>query len=200
MVADKNRADRANREDDRLLRLLNEKPEKGLEILMDAYLGLVYTIVYSKLSGVCANEDIEECASDIFYEIYKHRASVDLEKGSVKTYLSVLAKRRAIDVFRRVAKEAGRSVSIEAKEEGEKIKIPAAENVETEVENSETKEILINQIKALGEPDSEIFIRKYYYGQNTRLIAEELNLKENTVDKKVSRGLEKLKRAIGGAW
>ncbi len=36
---------------------------------MNTYIGLVYTIVYSKLSGICQKEDIEECASDIFIKI-----------------------------------------------------------------------------------------------------------------------------------
>jgi len=62
----------------------------------------------------------------------------------------------------------------------------------------DTFETLINEIKALGEPDSEIIIRKYYFGQSTRLIARALKLKENTVDKKVSRGLQKLRQSLGG--
>ncbi len=57
---------------------------------------------------------------------------------------------------------------------------------------------MINCIHSLGEPDSEIFIRRYYRGQSTKEIAEVFNLKENTVDKRISRGLKKLRNRFGG--
>ena len=47
-------------------------------------------------------------------------------------------------------------------------------------------------MEGLGEPDREIFLRKYYLGQRTKEIARALNLRENTVDQKVGRGLKKL--------
>jgi RNA polymerase sigma-70 factor (ECF subfamily) len=56
---------------------------------------------------------------------------------------------------------------------------------------------IINEIKFLGEPDSEIFIRKYYFRQSTKYISKIMGIKENTIDKKVSRGLIKLKQTLG---
>ena len=53
---------------------------------------------------------------------------------------------------------------------------------------------LIEAVTALGRPDSEIFMRKYFYGQKSREIAEELGMKTNTVDKIVSRGLVRLRK------
>jgi len=182
--------------DNEIIKLLINSPERGLETLMNTFIGLVYTIVYSKISGICSKEDIEECTSDIFYEIYKNRSSINLEKGSIKAYLSVIAKRKAIDIFRKSSKGIGRNLSIDDMDYDS----IAAENSDVEklVVESESKAILIKAIKTLGEPDSEIIIRKYYFGQSTKLIAKSLKLKENTVDKKVSRGLNKLKQSLGG--
>ena len=50
----------------------------------------------------------------------------------------------------------------------------------------------------LGEPDEKILIWKFYYGYPTKTIASALGLKENTVDQKVRRGLEKLRKALEG--
>ncbi len=182
--------------DDEIIGLLIDNPEKGLETLMNTYIGLVYTIVYSKISNICSKEDIEECTSDIFYEMYKNRSSIDLEKGSIKAYLSVIAKRKAIDVFRKSSKEFNKNISLDDMDYDS----VAAKNPDAEVAaiNSETRNTLIHEIKSLGEPDSEIIIRKYYFGQSTRMIARALALKENTVDKKVSRGLQKLRQSLGG--
>ncbi|TYQ16294.1 UNVERIFIED_CONTAM: RNA polymerase sigma-70 factor (ECF subfamily) [Acetivibrio alkalicellulosi] len=179
-----------------LLELLHTNPEKGLEKLIDSYAGLVYTIIYTKLNSMLSKEDIEECASAVFYEVFENRDSIDLNKGSLKAFIAVVAKRKAIDVFRRNKNLVG-VVSMEQLPYD--IATKQEEHAETVVMNKETKSLLIDSIKSLGEPDSEIIIRKYYLGQKTKFISKILGIKENTIDKKVSRGLVKLKEALKGA-
>ncbi len=176
-----------------LLALLQNNPERGLDKLIQCYSGLVYTIVYSKLSS-SSTEDIEECVSDIIFDFYKNRDHIDLQKGSIKAYLSVIAKRKAIDHFRKKNSNV-QNISIDDEKQGE---ITSNTNIEAEIINREARNILIQEINALGQPDREIFIRKYYWGQSTKAIAKSLHLKENTVDKRVSRGLIKLRQSLGG--
>lgn len=181
--------------ENRILALLEKKPEKGLEKLMDKYTGLVYTIVHNKLNVFCTKEDIEECVSSVFFEAFEKRSSIDLTKGTIKAFLAVLARRRAIDVFRKKEKEIGKVVSLE---ECEVKKQENLIDMEVTSPDNEMKNSVVESIKSLGEPDSEIFIRKYYFGQSTKIIAKILGLKENTVDKKVSRGLVKLRKILEG--
>lgn len=176
-----------------LLLLLQNNPERGLDKLINIYSGLVYTIVYSKLAN-SSTQDIEECVSDIIFELYKNRNYIDLQRGSIKAYLSVIAKRKAIDHFRKINSTV-QNISIDDEKQGD---LPANNNIEAEIIKREARNILIQEINALGEPDSEIFIRKYYLGQSTRSIAKSLHLRENTVDKRVSRGLIKLRQSLGG--
>lgn len=189
--------------DEDLIRLLRDEPEKGLAYMMDDYLGFVYTIVSGKLAAVAGREDIEECTSDVFYAVFQSRDSIDIAKGSVKAFLGTVAKRKAIDKFRQLTGQANEplrtAVPLEQEELWPKTEERAAENqVEAAVAARETGAELVRQIKALGPPDSEIFIRKYYFGQSTKAIAQVLAIKENTIDKKISRGLAKLKLALGG--
>lgn len=179
--------------DNELLYLLKTNPQKGLKILMNTYSGLVYAIVCNRLSGVCSAEDIEECVSDMFYEFYKNIDRVDLQKGSIKAFLSVIGKRKSIDVFRRAKNINAQTVSFDDLFYEDK-----DANTQSDIIKSQEKAELIKEIKALGEPDAEIFIRKYYLYQSTKQISKDLKLKENTIDKKVSRGLAKLKEALGG--
>jgi len=177
--------------DAKLLDDLKSDTERGLIQLMDTYMGLVYTIVNNKLGTICCREDIEECVSTVFYEFYKQRENIDLSKGSIKSFLCVIAKRKAVDVYRENAKLINNIVQRDENaieyDNGEKMP------------DIETKHVLIEAIKNLGNPDSEIFIRKYYLGQSTKAIAQAFGIKTNTVDKKISRGLEKLREALGGA-
>ena len=176
--------------------MLIQNPEKGIEKIMDQYIAFVYTIVYGKLSSVCNKQDIEECVSDVFCEIYQTRNAIDLEKGSLKSYLAILSKRRAIDVFRKYRSNVD-NVSLD--EIDHENWMTSDTDIEKSMIESETRNLLIGEIKALGEPDSQIIIRKYYFGQTSKVISKELGIKENTVNKKVSRALGKLKQALGGA-
>jgi RNA polymerase sigma-70 factor (ECF subfamily) len=177
-----------------LLELLIKHPERGLEKIMNRYMAFVYTIVYGKLTGIYNKHDIEECVGDVFYGIYRSRTTIDLEKGSLKAYIAVLAKRRAIDVFR---KRRDRTANLSIDECAHDWLVSDTD-VEKAVVDSATTSLLTQAIKDLGEPDSQIIIRKYYFGQSTKMIAKSLGMKENTVDKKVSRALAKLKQALGG--
>jgi len=179
-----------------LLKLFRAKPEKALDKMINIYAGLVYTIVSDKLSSICSKEDIEECVSDVFYQVYKQREVIDLQKGSIKAFIAVVAKRKAIDIYRSLKNKNSKIVSLDDIFYG--TTVPDKSNIEQAVTEKEDQAAIIKEIKALGEPDSEIFIRKYYFGQNTKLIAEALGLKENTIDKKVSRGFVKLREVLGG--
>ena len=168
----------------RLLELLQKKPNEGMKILMSKYMGYCYYIVRNRLSGF-SQEDIEECVSDVFLEAYRYRNKIDLEKGGFRAFLAVVARRRAADRYDAALK---------------KDTLPLEEGIKKEEKglSFEEKEMLLAAIRALGDPDEKILIWKFYYGYTTKKIADFLGLKENTVDQKVKRGLEKLRKTLEG--
>ena len=74
-------------QEETILALLIDKPAEGIRILTAQYGGLVYSITWRRLQGCLRKEDIEECVSDIFFELYRCRDKIDLSKGSLKTFL-----------------------------------------------------------------------------------------------------------------
>src|SRR5471030_1774605 len=84
-----------------LLKLLHNEPEVGLKTMMDSYMALIYTIVSNKLYGMYSKEDIEECVSDVFFEVFNHKSRIDVQKGSIKAFLAIIAKRKAVDIYRK---------------------------------------------------------------------------------------------------
>ena len=155
-------------QDAELLHMLQTKPEDGVRELIRSYSGYVYTIIKNKLSGCGTHEDFEEAVSDVFVRFYEWVRKHPSECRSIRAVLAVIAKRQAIDRFRALTK------------------LPPVESYE---------EPLMMSVQALGEPDSEIILRRYYFGQSSIEIAAALGLKPNTVDQKLSRALKKL-RAI----
>ena len=159
-----------------LLTLLQKRPNEGMKELMRQYMGYCYYIVRNKLAEF-PQEDIEECVSDVFVDAYRYRERIDLEKGGFRIFLATLARRRAADCYRKKAEN-----------------LPLHEEMQENPKevSFEDREVLLQAIRSLGEPDEKILIWKFYYGYPTKTIASALGLKEYTVDQKVRRGLEKL--------
>ncbi len=170
-------------------------PNRAMDYIIREYTGLVYSVINSKISSVGTAEDVKECVSDVFMEFYHHVKEMNPEKGSIKGYLAVIAKHRGIDAYRKLS---GNSLHLVPMEENEDRWIDRRPNPEQEFIHKEQQNKLLEAIEALGEPDHEIFIRKYYLGQKTKEIAKALSMRDNTVDKKISRGLSKLRVVLGG--
>lgn len=171
-------------EEKNILELLQKKPNEGMKALMEQYMGLCYTIVKGRLAGF-PQEEIEECVSDVFIDIYCYRHKIDLEKGGFRTFAAVVARRRAADYYHMAMKKGTLPLEEEIQEKKKGISFGE-------------KEVLLQAIRSLGDPDEKILTWKFYYGYPTKIIAEALVLKENTVDQKVKRGLEKLRRTLEG--
>jgi len=162
-------------------------------MMMNNYMALIYTIIFNKLSSMYSKEDIEECVSDVFFEVFRYRNRIDLQKGSIKAFLAVIAKRKAIDMYRK--NKNNNHIPIDDISQS---LYTAEDEVADSILLNESNSELIDAIKSLGEPDSEIIIRKYYLSQSSKDISKNIGLKVNTIDKKVSRCIQKLKKVLGG--
>ncbi len=178
-----------------VLQTLCDDPAKGIRAMTEQYGGLVYAVTWRRLQGKFSKEDIEECVSDIFYELYRCREKIDLEKGSIKTFLLTIAERQAIRYYERKVEHLDKVSLQEQYERGEEL--PDTIDVEQQTIQKEESERLLEAIKGLGEPTSHIIIQKYYYGLTAKEIGEELGLTKNAVEKRIKRGLAKLKQALG---
>ena len=99
-------------------------------------------------------------------------------------FISVIAERQCLNIFRQKRRQP-ESVPIDEYED-----VLADEN--GEYSGSELAEALCR----LGEPDTSIFVRKFFFGQSSEDIAKELGMKTNTVNQRISRGLKKLKKIL----
>lgn len=165
----------------KILTLLNDDPEKGMSLLMEQYMGLLW--------GACSlyldnPEDIRECVQEAFLDFYEFRNRFSPEKGTVKAYLYVIAKRKAIRMSRRNV-EAGTELLDE--------NIADVQDMEEQLLN---REILEQALSKLREQDSRMIRMKYYDGMTCAQIAHAMNLPLETVKKRQQRSLKKLRRIL----
>lgn len=175
--------------DSELLRLLRRDPGRGMRELSRQYAGLLCTVARARLpESAFGSGDIEDIVSDTLSAFYLTLDRYKPGTCSVKTYLCVMAKNRATDVLRR------RRITPMPLGEGSDDSLDVADDLE----EKELRARLLDGIKALGEPDSAILIRKYYLGQSTKAIAEALGLSVSNVDTRAHRAIRKLREVFKG--
>jgi RNA polymerase sigma-70 factor (ECF subfamily) len=180
--------------DTELIILLKKDAEQGLAVLMKSYTALVCSVIKSG-SSLFSAEDIEELASDVFFDFYRNIKKYKPELGSIKTFLCVMAKRKALDLARKRLRENG---NISMDDEETFLQFADELAVEEEFFGSEQRRALFCEIEALGKPDSEIITRKFFLREPTKAIAERLGLTSANVDVRTHRALAKLREKIGG--
>ena len=173
--------------DDELQQLIKNAPEVGQRAFYDKYFNYVYTIVFARLKGCAEKEDIDECVGDVFAQCFFYFDKNEVE-GELKTFVAAVARRRAIDTFRKVTRYSEHNVSIDENEE-----IVSDENVVEKAEKSELRNLLYKKIDELGEPESTIIIQKYFFGRTSKEIAEIVSLSADNVRARCSRAVKKLK-------
>ena len=168
--------------DQKLLHLLDQNPEEGMSLLMEEYMGLLWSACRLYLTNP---EDIRECVQETFVDFFVNRERFRGEKGTVKAYLYVIAKRKAI----RMAAQNGKQSAVPL----EMLKETAADSGEEAILNREALEQALGKLK---EQDSRMIRMQYYDGLTCREIAEAMELPVETVKKRQQRSLKKLRLAL----
>ena len=166
-----------------LLRRLQKQDPLALEQAIDRYTPYLSTVLYRAAGTSLAREDIEEIVSDVFVSLWRNAERIDPEKGGIRPYLAAAARNFAF-------KRLGRQRPCESLDELEISDGPGA------AEELVERETLWGAVMDLGEPDSELFVRYYRYGQTLQEIAGATGLKLSTVKTQLSRGKKKLKTIL----
>ncbi len=177
--------------EEELLRLMRQEPERGAALFMERYLRLIWFIVAGRAGSVAGRAELEDCVSDVVYELYRDMDKIDLSRGSLKGYVAVRARRSAVELYQRCQKERER-LSHELPEG------TGGPQPEEEVLRREERNALLSAIYELNETDRAIILRKYFFFQPTKQIARDLHLRPGNVDTRASRVLDKLKKMMGG--
>ena len=170
--------------DRELKKQMKDSPNECMKAIFDEYCNYVYVIAAARLRTCGRNEDIEECVSDVFAEVFRKTDSLGEGQGDLKGFIGVIAKRKAIDMFRRLSKKADTTVSSDDETE------------RRAALRDERNHILLDKIKELGEPDTTIIIKQYYYNMTVAEIGKAISMTAAAVQKRSVRAREKLKKML----
>lgn len=171
--------------DNELVNAMRGGDEDALGEIIDRYTAYVWTIVWNIVSCKMKQCDAKAVVSEVFYILWKNAERIRPDK--LKPYLSRIARSRALDALKAVH---GETVL-----EDDELDIPVA-GAESEVMRRIELQALRDTLDELGEPDRTIFIRHYYYYRTTSDIADAMGMKVSTVQSRLRRGREKLRRKL----
>ena len=170
-----------------LLTAIRQDPDTGLRWAMRDYAALVRVIARRILPG--QDRDIEECTADVFVALWRNASRLETADIPVRAWLIVTARNTAINRYRSLQRHNTLPLTTELAE------IIADLPAEP---NGDAADELAALVAALEPPDREIFLRKYYLMQPGKEIAAALHLNVATVNTRLSRGRDRLRRQQHG--
>jgi RNA polymerase sigma-70 factor (ECF subfamily) len=169
--------------DDELIAGIRRGETSALESLYDLYaprvLGLIRTIV----SDVGLSEDILQ---EVFWQVWCKRATYSAERGSVRSWLFLLARSRAIDAKR----------SRESRPESPLDRAEPSASLDPSCEQWENAFDLAGPLAALPVEESQVVRLAFFEGLTHREIAEQLGQPLGTVKSRIRNGLRHLAQSM----
>lgn len=175
--------------EDNYIKELKNKNQKALGFIYSKYSGLVYKVVYDILNGTATKEDIEECVSDIFIEVWNNAVKYNENITSFKNWIVAVSKYKAIDYFRKLRRKYE---TVELEEDV----IISSENIESKIIQDNNIKTVYQIIDNMSDVDKKIFIKRYFLDESIINISSHLKLPRSVIDNRLSRG----RRIIKNKW
>ncbi len=169
--------------DENLVSELKKHNKDALAYLIKRYGNTLMKVSYSVLED---KETSMECVNDAFLRIWDNIDSFKGENGKFTTWIIVITKRIAIDEFRKNSKKNSNLPLEEA------ITKSSLDNIETQIEDKEFKDKILEEINSMEPINREIFLRRFFLDQAIKDIATSMNLTVSTISNRILRGKKKL--------
>ena len=183
--------DYAKLDDATLIRLVAHHREEALSELYDRYNRLVFSLALHVLGD---RATAEEVTLDVFTRIWDKAESYDAGHAKVSTWLSSIARNRAIDLLRRRnARPEGHSVGWA---ELSPSAHPQTNGPEVATELAVQRERVQLALANLPAEQKEVLVLAYFAGLTQREVSERLGLPLGTVKTRVRLAMNKLRHRL----
>ncbi len=182
--------------DKKIISAIIARDERMLAFVVKKYSKLLWKIAASVLVNAASAQDVEECVADVFIYLWQYPEKYDPDKAKLSSWLSVIARSKAVDSYRRIIRK--REISLE------EIVVESLGYAENSVaygeshsmEEEHSREKLRTCIEGLDEKEKELVIRRYYYEQKPAEIAVALDMPKKQVENRLYYVRQKLKKML----
>ncbi len=174
--------------DKKILAGLQHREEETIAYVMGKYTRMLWSIADAVLKNVGSEQDVEECVADVFILLWLAPNKFDPERGSLRSWLCIMARSRAIDRYRELTRHD--TVSLDD------AMIAGRMGLQDVLLEQERRRELSAVIHTLEPSEQEILLRRYYYEQKPARIAVAMDLSVKQVNNCLYRTKQKLKSTI----
>ena len=155
--------------------------------LYDRHAGLVYGIALKVLGN---SQEAEDLTQDIFLKL-GNASAYDPKRGSLRTFLAILARSRSIDRLR-----SRQSAQRSQERWLEDYLASSSSSSASDITEDERSEVIKAALAQLPESQQQILRMAYYEGLTQTAIAQQLDTPLGTVKARARRGLLKLRQML----
>jgi RNA polymerase sigma-70 factor (ECF subfamily) len=183
--------------DEELMQAIIDRQQHALNQLYGRYRVLINKIVMEILPN---EADAEEALQDVFMEIWSRAANFDVRKGKPLGWIICMARRRAIDHYRKIRRRADASEKLRLEGESGKNDIPGVESAvpinsrggQNAASTSDLRAFLANVIRTLPEEQGRVIQLSYFEEMSQREIALKTGIPLGTIKTRLDLALRKL--------
>ena len=179
-------------EDAELVAALATDEVTALEQLYDRYSALVYSIALRVLRDHTLAEDVTQ---EVFLRLWRQPASFDPGRGRFISWISSVARNRALDELRKVTRRRG----AEDQTEEAVLDLPGearGEDPQAELELSEERARVRAAMAELPPAQRQVIELAYFSGLTQMEIAERTGDPLGTIKTRIRLGMRKLREAL----
>ncbi len=160
------------------------------------------TETVSKYGGYCgkiagrilqAEEDVEECLNDTWLQAWN--SIPPQEPNILRVYLGSIVRNCSINLYNRLhAQKRNRSMELMLSEL--ESCLPSEANVEKEIESKLLGQVISQWLAGLELRDRRLFLQRYWYGYEVKLLAREHGCTANAMASRLKRLRKSLKEQL----
>lgn len=169
-----------------------EEERDKLEALIYRYKGMMFCTINDIINDEHLTEDILQ---EVFIKIALNIEKVnnDINSNRAKSFIMTITKNTAFDFYRKNAKLRDKEYCVEEFDEKAFYEFDEESIISEEPENK-----IITVIKSLKEKYRDVLVLKYEHNFEDNEIAKALNITEDNVRQRISRGKKMIEEKLKG--
>ncbi len=177
--------------DEEIIALFFSRAEEAIAHAQEAYGALCQSVIQRILPD---QRDVEECVNDTYLRIWN--AIPPERPGSLRAYMARIARNLALDRYSYNSAARRSTALTEAFGELEPWLPAYVGDPVSAAENQHLQQVLNAFLRAQSSEARRFFLRRYWYGENSREIAESCQVSEAKVRTTLFRTRERLRGTL----
>ncbi|HCN29854.1 MAG TPA: RNA polymerase subunit sigma [Verrucomicrobiales bacterium] len=178
-------------EDIKLLERISNRDAAAFQTFYSKYSGLIFAAVSNVLND---HHDTEDVMQEVLVQLWNKAHLYEPRKGKPLTWLTTLARNRAIDRIRSKQRRARLNDDFEM--ENKKLQFEFEESGSEALEIKERDRVLLSAVERLNDEQREAIRLAYFDGLTQAEVAERLNEPLGTIKARIRRGVNRLESLV----